>query len=307
MRCRYCMAEDMQFLPKAQRLSTDEIITIGHRLIDRGITKIRLTGGEPLVHPDIVPIAEALGSRLNSGLEELTLSSNGARLTEFAEPLFAAGIKRVNISLDTLDAAAFADVTRGGKLADVLMGIAEAKAAGMAIKINMVALAQLNKDMLLPMLRWCTDNGHDLTIIEWMPVGDIDRAMAEQFIALDDFLAPIGRIAALQPIGHKSGGPARYYAHPDYPGIKIGLISALSNNFCASCNRIRISVDGRIYPCLGHEEFIDLRAALRGTDPQAFDTEIDRALLRKPLRHDFSVGAAAPSFAVARHMSVTGG
>lgn len=307
MRCRYCMAKDMQFLPKTQRLSTDEIIQIGQRLIDRGISKIRLTGGEPLVHPDIVPIAQVLGQHIGQGLDELTLSTNGARLVDYAAPLFAAGIKRVNISLDTLDPVMFDFLTRGGKLVEVLAGIAAAKTAGMSIKINMVALAQSNAAMLVPMLDWCADEGHDLTLIEWMPVGDIDRAMADQFIPLSEFLTPIGGMVALIPNSHNSGGPARYFNHPDYPSLKIGLISALSNNFCSNCNRIRISADGRIYPCLGHEDFIDLRAALRCNDSSTFDTEIDRALRRKPLRHEFIVGKHAPDFAVARHMSVTGG
>ncbi len=307
MRCQYCMAEDMQFLPSSDRLTTDEIISLAHKFVDRGISKIRITGGEPLVHPDIIAIAQGIGSRIGSGLEEVSLSTNGALLVRYASALFSAGIRRINISLDTLDAQTFSAITRGGKLDQVLCGIKAAQDAGISVKINMVAMCTVNPAMLLPMLDFCQTQHLGLTIIESMPIGDTGGQMASEFIAMNEFLYPIGGMQAMIPIAYHSAGPARYYRLADYPGLKIGIISAISNNFCDNCNRIRVTASGRVYMCLGKEDHVDLRAALRTDDAALIDAKIDLALRRKPARHNFEDFIGTHDAAVSRHMNVTGG
>ena len=311
MRCQYCMAENMHFLPKLARMTANEIITLAHNFIDRGVTRIRLTGGEPLTHPDVITIADNIGSRLGatqSGtLRELTLSTNGALLHKFAAPLCAAGIRRVNISMDTRDPAAFAGITRGGALADVDRGIDAAQSAGLAIKINMVAMRGFNQDQLLPMLEFCNNRGLDLTLIEAMPVGDVDMAMRDAFILMDEFLRPIGGKSALHAVDLRTGGPARYFSTAIAPRVRIGLITALSNNFCAQCNRIRVTASGRVYMCLGQDSHVDLLAPLRAGNTAEFDDRLDLAMRRKSAHHDFDAYSSTTPYAVARHMSVTGG
>ena len=303
LRCRYCMAEDMRFLPKSAVLSIEEMGELATRFVARGIRRIRLTGGEPLVRRGIDTLAMHLGAMIGHGLDELTLTTNAMRLAEHAPMLAAAGVRRINVSLDTLDAAAFRHITRVGDIGVALRGIDAARAAGLAIKINMVALAGLNEDQLLPMLDYCAANGCDLTLIETMPLGEVERDRSDHYIPLHHFIAPLRERRALYPVDQRTGGPARYFAVEDSP-VTLGLITPLSDNFCATCNRIRLTVEGRIYMCLGQDDHVDLRAALRRDGD--VDGLIDAALAGKPRAHDFHIdGKSKP--AVARHMSATGG
>lgn len=303
LRCRYCMAETMTFLPRSAVLTIEEMGDLAERFVARGIRRIRLTGGEPLVRRGIDMLAGRLGALVGDGLDELTLTTNGMRLAEHAAMLAAAGVRRVNVSLDTLDAAAFRHITRVGDLAVALRGIAAARAAGLSVKINMVALAGLNEDQLLPMLDFCAANGCDLTLIETMPLGEVEADRSAHFIPLHRFVAPLRTERAIWPVDKRTGGPARYFAIEDSP-VTLGLITPLSDNFCATCNRIRLTVEGRIYMCLGRDDHVDLRAALR--DGGDVDGLIDTALAGKPRAHDFRIERkSAP--AVARHMSATGG
>lgn len=303
LRCRYCMAEDMNFLPRSAVLSIEEMAELATRFVARGIRRIRLTGGEPLVRRGIDALATRLGALIGYGLEELTLTTNAMRLAEHAPMLAAAGVRRINVSLDTLDAGAFRHITRVGDLAVALRGIDAARDAGLAVKINMVALAGLNEDQLLPMLDYCGTNGFDLTLIETMPLGEVERDRSEHYIPLHAFIAPLRAECDIFPVDKRTGGPARYFAVEGSP-VTLGLITPLSDNFCATCNRIRLTVEGRIYMCLGREDHVDLRAALReGGD---VDGLIDAALAGKPRAHDFHIERKSRP-AVARHMSATGG
>ena len=305
LRCRYCMAEDMIFLPKSAVLSIEEMAELAERFVARGIRRIRLTGGEPLVRRGIDTLAMRLGALIGNGLDELTLTTNGMRLAEYAPMLAAAGVRRINVSLDTLDAPTFRHITRVGDLSVALGGVAAARAAGLAVKINMVALAGLNEDQLLPMLDYCAANGCDLTLIETMPLGEIAEDRSDHYIPLHAFVAPLRSERAIYPIDRKTGGPARYFAVEGSP-VTLGLITPLSDNFCTTCNRIRLTVEGRIYMCLGQEDHVDLRAALRDGGPHAVDGLIDSALAGKPRAHDFHIERKSKP-AVARHMSATGG
>ncbi|WP_422060340.1 GTP 3',8-cyclase MoaA [Sphingopyxis sp.] len=303
LRCRYCMAEDMTFLPKSAVLSIEEMGALAERFVARGIRRIRLTGGEPLVRRGIDTLAMRLGALIGNGLDELTLTTNGMRLAEHASMLAAAGVRRINVSLDTLDVDAFRHITRVGDLRVALRGIDAARAAGLAVKINMVALAELNEDQLMPMLDYCAANGCDLTLIETMPLGEIEGDRSDHYIPLHQFLAPLRAERAIWPVDTTTGGPARYFAVEDSP-VTLGLITPLSDNFCSTCNRIRLTVEGRIYMCLGQDDHVDLRAALReGGD---VDGLIDAALAGKPRAHDFHIERKSVP-AVARHMSATGG
>ncbi len=303
LRCRYCMAEEMQFLPRASILSIEELGDLAERFVARGIRRIRLTGGEPLVRKGIGELVGRLGTLLGSGLDELTLTTNGTRLAEYAGRLADAGVRRINVSLDTLDPRRFRQITRVGDIDAVFRGIEAAALEGISVKINMVALARLNEDQLLPMIDWCSSRGHDLTLIETMPVGDVADDRTDHFIPLHQFIAPLRAQRSIWPVDKKTGGPARYFAIEN-SAVTLGLITPLSNNFCATCNRIRLTVEGRIYACLGRDEHVDLRAALRGNGD--LDGLIDGLLARKPQAHDFRIGRGSEA-AVARHMSATGG
>ena len=305
LRCRYCMAEDMQFLPKSAVLSIDEMAIIAQRFVKRGIRRIRLTGGEPLVRHGVDELAGRLGAMIGEGLDELTLTTNAMRLVDFAPILAQAGVRRINISLDTLDSDKFRYISRVGDLNRVLAGIAAARKHGLAVKINMVALAGLNEDQLLPMIAWCGSNGCDLTIIETMPLGQVADERSDHYIPLHRFIAPLRAQHELSPIDRKTGGPARYFKVGLSP-VTLGLITPLSDNFCAGCNRIRLTVEGRIYMCLGRSDHVDLRAALREGGVEALDPLIDCALARKPRAHDFHIVKGSTP-ALARHMSATGG
>lgn len=305
LRCRYCMAEDMRFLPRADLLSLDEIVALCDAFIARGVRRIRLTGGEPLMRRGLPDLARAIGRHLGLGIDELTLTTNATRLEDQAEALAAAGIRRVNISLDTRDPTRFRSITRTGDLARLLRGIAAAKAAGLTVKINMVALKALNEDEIAPMLRWCGEQGFDLTLIETMPLGLIEEDRTAHYLPLDAVRRDLERHFTLLPDGHRTSGPARYVRVAETGG-RLGFITPLTHNFCESCNRMRITASGRLYACLGHDEGADLGHALRSGGPAALQAGIDAALALKPARHDFRI-AAASGPAVARHMSVTGG
>lgn len=305
LRCRYCMAEDMRFLPRDALLELDEIAVIAERFIARGVTKIRLTGGEPLVRRGAIDLAQRLGRQIGQGLDELTLTTNGTRLADCAGDLRAAGIRRINVSLDSLDPDRFRHITRHGDLPRVIEGIAVAKAAGIAIKINMVALKDLNQDEIPAMLAWCVEQGHDLSLIETMPLGAIDEDRADRFVPLTAVFDDLSRQFDLIRDARTTGGPARYWRVGASP-TRLGLISPLTANFCDGCNRVRLTTEGRLYACLGHDDQVDLKAALRNGGMAGLDAAIDEALAIKPARHDFRIAAGAAP-AVGRHMSVTGG
>jgi GTP 3',8-cyclase len=302
MRCRYCMAEDMTFLPRSEVLSLEEIVELAHRFVARGVRRIRLTGGEPLARRGALQAAAGIGRLIGNGLDELTMTTNATRLAEFAEPLHDAGIRRINISLDTRDPDRFRYITRQGDLDRVLAGISTAKAAGLAIKINMVALKGLNEDEIEPMLVWCGEQGFGLSLIETMPLGQIDDDRMDRFLPLTTVQDALEAKYVLVASDKKTGGPARYWMVPEL-GVTLGLISPLTRNFCDNCNRIRVSASGQLYMCLGHEDKVDLRAALRSGNPAAVDDAVDIALRLKPRRHDFDLATPATT----RHMSVTGG
>jgi cyclic pyranopterin phosphate synthase len=306
LRCRYCMDEVMQFLPRREILTLEEIAIIAERFIARGIKRIRLSGGEPLVRRDFGDLARALGRHVKSGaLDELTLTTNGTQLATHADMLFDVGMRRINVSLDALDPAIFAHITRGGDLAKVLSGLEAARIAGLKVKINMVALRGVNEDQVLPLLHYCEQNGFDLTLIETMPLGEIEGQRSDQFLPLIEAIAPIREHHDLIPLDERTGGPARYFG---LSGLKarLGLITPLSHNFCADCNRMRLTCQGRIYMCLGHEDHVDLKAAFREQGVAGIDALLDQALATKPIAHEFSVAEGAlPS--TRRHMSVTGG
>ncbi|MCW6529706.1 MULTISPECIES: GTP 3',8-cyclase MoaA [Sphingomonas] len=305
LRCRYCMAEKMTFLPRAQVLTLDEIAIIAERFIARGVRKIRLTGGEPLVRRDVTDLVQRLGGHVGNGLDELTLTTNATRLADHADALFDAGVRRINVSLDSRDPERFRYITRHGDVAQVLAGIAAAQAAGLRVKINMVALKGLNEDEIPAMLDWCVAEGLDLTLIETMPLGTIDEDRADRFVPLS---AVFERLAAHRELARdagSTGGPARYWRVGDSK-TRLGLISPLTNNFCDGCNRVRLTTEGRLFSCLGHDDHADLKTALRTGGIAGLDAAIDAAIAAKPQAHDFRIArGGAP--AVSRHMSVTGG
>jgi cyclic pyranopterin phosphate synthase len=304
LRCRYCMAETMTFLPPDQLMAIDEIAEIADAFIARGVRRIRLTGGEPLVRRGATDLARRIGRRLGDGLDELTLTTNGTRLTAEAQKLAEAGVKRINVSLDSRDPERFRHITRTGDVAKVMDGIAAASAAGLRIKINMVALKGLNEDEIEPMLRWCAAGGHDLTLIETMPLGAIEGDRTDRYVPLDAVRRSLEHRYTLVPLSERTGGPARYFQVAELDA-RIGFITPITENFCAGCNRVRLTAQGQLYLCLGREDRIDLRAALREGGPAALDAALDRAMAAKPARHAFEIDATEP--AVSRHMSVTGG
>lgn len=304
LRCHYCMAETMTFLPKRNILSIEELVTLADLFIARGVTRIRLTGGEPLVRRGVDALIAQMGERLGQGLEELTLTTNGTQLTRFAPQLAAAGVRRINVSLDSRDPERFRYITRGGDLSAVLAGIAAARAARLRVKINMVALRGLNEAEVGDMLRWCVAEGYDLTVIETMPLGEVAADRAEHYLPLDRVKRELDQDFQLIPTLDRTGGPARYWC-VGTSGVRLGLITPLTNNFCGGCNRIRVAATGTVFGCLGQDQRVELRDLLRSGDAAALDGALDALIAGKPQGHDFRIGAAAP--AVARHMSVTGG
>ena len=306
-RCEYCMSENMTFMPKNELLTLEEITLVAERFIGHGITKIRLTGGEPLVRRDMADVIQRLGRKVKSGeLEELTLTTNGSLLQEHADHLASSNVRRVNVSMDTLNPTDFAKITRGGNIEQVLNGISAAKDAGIKIKINMVALRNFNENALLDMAQYCAHNGHDLSIIETMPLGQVGTDRGSDHISAEEFIAPLRDKHELCPIEYKSAGPARYFSLKDM-GLRLGLITPLSNNFCDGCNRLRLTTDGKIYMCLGHDAHVDLRAAVRQDGIAAVDNLLQKALKLKPLKHDFNAQLDGSAQILERHMNVTGG
>jgi cyclic pyranopterin phosphate synthase len=307
LRCSYCMPERMTFLPKKEVLSLEELYDLATGLIARGVTKIRITGGEPLVRRDIIDLFTALGRRLGHDLAELTLTTNGTQLAEHAGALARAGVRRVNVSLDTLDRAKFAQLTRRDSLPQVLEGIAAAKAAGLKVKLNAVALKGVNGDELPDLIAWGHAEGHDVTLIEVMPLGDVEEERLDQYLPLDDVQAALEQRWTLKPLAFSTGGPARYVEVAETGG-RLGLITPHTNNFCSGCNRLRVTATGQLYPCLGGGERVDLRSALRSDAPEArLAAALDEALRIKPEKHHFRMDARGADPAVARHMSMTGG
>jgi cyclic pyranopterin phosphate synthase len=307
LRCAYCMPERQIFLPRKEVLTLEELHQLALGFIARGVTKIRLTGGEPLVRRDMIELVHALGRQIGKGLEELTLTTNGTRLAEFADDLAAAGVRRVNVSLDTLDRAKFAGLTRRDSLPQVLEGLAAARAAGLAVKLNTVALKGLNEDELPELIEWAHGRQFDLTLIEVMPLGEVEADRFDQYLPLDEVRAALERRFTLNPSPHRSGGPARYFDVAETGG-RLGLITPLTDNFCEGCNRIRVTATGQLYACLGGAEQVDLRAALRSEDPEAqLAVALGEAMRIKPERHHFAIRSAGAAPALARHMSMTGG
>jgi GTP 3',8-cyclase len=305
-RCVYCMGEDMTFLPKRDILSFEEIDTIVSAFVARGVKKVRLTGGEPLVRRDIMELFETIGGHLGHGLEELTVTTNGSQLRRLADRLFRAGVRRINVSLDTLNERRFAEITRRGRIADVLDGIDAAEAAGLAIKINMVAMRGVNEDEIEPMIRWAHGRGFGLTLIEGMPLGEVGIDRVDTYLPLKELREDLKSRFTLEPASHRSGGPARYDWVRESNGL-LGFITPMSHNFCESCNRVRLTATGQLYLCLGQEDMVDLRLALREGGREALDAALDRAMLIKPKGHDFVLDRTHSAPALARHMSVTGG
>lgn len=306
LRCTYCMAERMTFAPKADTLSLDELARLSRLFVTLGVARIRLTGGEPLLRRGALDLVRALGSDLGHGLEELTLTTNGTHLAGHAQALFDAGVRRVNVSLDTLDTARFARITRGGDLGKVMAGLAAAKAAGLAVKINTVALRQDNADEIPDLIAWAHGEGFDLSLIETMPLGYADEDRTTQFLPLTDVRAALEARWTLQPLPDRTNGPARYVRVAETGG-RLGFITPLTHGFCGDCNRVRLTSQGQLFGCLGAEAFTDLRTPLRAG---AGDDEI-AGLIRTAIRgkaegHDFTLARLAQP-TLSRHMSVTGG
>jgi cyclic pyranopterin phosphate synthase len=293
----------MRFRPRDELMSASEIVTLGEILVERGVRRIRITGGEPLVRREIGAIVEGLGGLLGRGLEELTLTTNGTQLGRHVGLLHDSGIRRVNVSLDSLDPGRFAHLTRGGELAPVLAGIAAARAAGLAVKINMVALAGLNEGEIEPMMRWCASEGLGLTLIETMPMGHVEEDRTDHYLPLDSVRRTIEERFELVPLALRTGGPARYFEVAGL-ALRLGFITPLTANFCGGCNRIRVAADGSVYGCLGRDQKVDLRPPLRAGDAAQVHRRLDELVAGKPLGHDFHIGREVVG---TRHMSVTGG
>jgi GTP 3',8-cyclase len=307
-RCVYCMAEDMTFLPKADVLSLEELDRLCSAFVAKGVRKLRLTGGEPLVRRGIMTLVSGLARHIESGaLEELTLTTNGSQLRKYARDLVNAGVKRINVSLDTLDPDKFRAITRWGDLHKVLDGIEAARAAGLAVKINAVALKDVNEDEFVPLVRWAHGLGMDLTLIEVMPLGDVGEGRLDQYLPLSSVRAQLAREFTLDEIDYRTGGPARYVKVAETGG-RLGFITPLTHNFCESCNRVRVTCTGTLFMCLGQEDAADLRAPLRASEGNdLLFAAIDEAISRKPKGHDFIIDRRHKRPAVSRHMSVTGG
>ena len=309
LRCVYCMAEDMTFLPKAEVLTLEELDRLCGAFIGLGVEKIRLTGGEPLVRKNVISLVRSLGARLGAGgLKELTVTTNGTQLTRLADDLYAAGIRRINVSMDTLDPGVFKSVTRWGELDKTLDGIFAARSAGLAVKINAVALKGVNEDEYDRMLAWCGEHGFDLTLIETMPLGEITGDRTDQYLPLSLVRSRLRQRWTLEETDYRTGGPARYFTVRE-TGRRIGFITPMTHNFCESCNRVRLTCTGTLYMCLGQEDAADLRRVLR--DPAMGEAglraAIEAAIERKPKGHDFVIDRRHNQPALARHMSVTGG
>jgi cyclic pyranopterin phosphate synthase len=307
-RCVYCMPEHMTFLPKADVLSLEELDRLCGAFIRKGVDKLRLTGGEPLVRRDVMKLFRSIGRHIQSGnLKELTLTTNCSQLARFASELVDCGVKRINVSVDTLDAEKFRTITRWGDLSKVIAGIDAAQQAGLKIKINVVALRGVNEDEIPELISWAHGRGMDMTLIETMPMGDVDADRTEQYLPLSLVKAKLAKRFTMDSLDDRTGGPARY-VHIRETGGRLGFITPLSHNFCESCNRVRLTCTGMLYMCLGQEDSADLRAPLRASSADAvIDAAIDEAIGRKPKGHDFIIDRRHNKPAVGRQMSLTGG
>ena len=308
LRCFYCMSEDMTFLPKADLLTLEELDRLCSAFIAKGVRKLRLTGGEPLVRRNVMSLVRSLSRHLSTGaLNELTLTTNGTQLARFAGELRDCGVRRINVSMDTLDAAKFRAITRWGELDKVLAGIEAARSAGLAVKINAVALKNLNEDEIPALMEWAHGEGMALTLIEVMPMGDIGAGRIDQYVPLSLVRARLAKQYTLTDLADDTGGPARYVRVSETGG-KLGFITPMTHNFCESCNRVRITCTGTLHTCLGHEDASDLRRPLRASpDNDLLSEAIDRAIGLKPKGHDFIIDRRHNRPSVSRHMSVTGG
>jgi cyclic pyranopterin phosphate synthase len=308
LRCFYCMSEDMTFLPKADLLTLEELDRLCSVFIEKGVRKLRLTGGEPLVRRNVMSLVRSLSRHLDSGaLDELTLTTNGSQLARFANELRDCGVRRINVSLDTLDPARFKAITRWGDLDKVLAGIEAARAAGLAVKINAVALKNVNEDEIPALMEWAHGKGMTLTLIEVMPMGDIGTGRIDQYLPLSLLRSRLATRYTLTDLDDSTGGPARYVQVSETGG-KLGFITPMTHNFCESCNRVRVTCTGTIHTCLGHEDASDLRRPLRASpDNDLLAQAIDRAIGLKPKGHDFVIDRRHNRPSVSRHMSVTGG
>ncbi len=306
-RCVYCMSEHMHFLPKAEILSLEELERLCLVFVDKGVERLRITGGEPLVRKNVMRLFERLGARIGKGLKELTLTTNGSQLAQYAQRLRDAGVRRVNVSLDTLDADLFHRITRWGELAKVMRGIEAAAKAGLEIKINTVALKGLNEDELPELMRWSHAGGFGFTLIETMPLGEVEEDRADRYLPLSLVRAALERQFTLTPSTYRSGGPARYFDVAETGG-RLGLITPLTHNFCESCNRVRLTCTGTLYMCLGQDDRVDMRAPLRASpDDAAVHAAIETAMRLKPRGHDFVIDRRNGTPQLARPMSLTGG
>lgn len=307
-RCVYCMSEDMTFLPKKDVLSLEELDRLCSAFVRKGVKKLRLTGGEPLVRRGIMTLIKNLGRHITAGdLEELTLTTNGSQLERFASELVDYGVRRINVSLDTLDADNFRDLTRRGDFDQVIRGVKAARDAGLHIKINMVALKNFNEHEFTRMVQWCGDEGFDLTMIETMPMGEMDFHRGDQYMPLSEVKSRIAEEFTLNDVDYRTGGPARYVEVAE-TGRRLGFITPLTHNFCEGCNRVRMTCTGTLYMCLGQDDAADLREPLRSSEGDAaLEAAIDAAIGRKPKGHDFVIDRENGGPAVMRHMSVTGG
>ncbi|WP_442200204.1 GTP 3',8-cyclase MoaA [Rhizobium sp. RAF56] len=307
-RCSYCMSEHMTFLPKKDLLTLEELERLCSAFVAKGVRKIRLTGGEPLVRKNIMFLVRALGRKVDAGeLDELTITTNGSQLARYAEELHDCGVRRINVSLDTLDPDKFRAITRWGDLAKVMEGIDAAQKAGLRIKLNAVALKDFNEAEIPELLRFAHGRGMDLTVIETMPMGEIEEDRTDRYLPLSKLRADLERQFTLTDIGYRTGGPARYVQVAETGG-RLGFITPLTHNFCERCNRVRLTCTGTLYMCLGQNDAADLRLPLRASDDDALlFSAIDEAITRKPKGHDFIIDREHNRPAVARHMSVTGG
>jgi len=308
LRCVYCMSEDMTFLPKAELLSLEELDRVCSAFVEQGVRKLRITGGEPLVRRNVISLFQSLGRHLKTGaLEELTLTTNGMNLAKHVDDLRNAGVRRINVSLDSLDPARFKAITRWGDLAKVMEGLSAAKAAGMKVKINTVAMRDVNEDECEELVAWCGSQGFDLVFIETMPMGDIDGDRTQQYLPLSMLRARLEQRWTLEPIPDVTGGPARYTRCTETGG-RVGFITPMTHNFCESCNRVRLTCTGMLYMCLGQDDVADLRSPMRASEGNELLTAaIREAIVRKPKGHDFVIDRRHNRPAVHRHMSVTGG
>ncbi|KQT86404.1 cyclic pyranopterin phosphate synthase MoaA [Aurantimonas sp. Leaf443] len=307
-RCVYCMAEDMTFLPKRDLLTLEELDRLCSAFVDKGVRRLRLTGGEPLVRKNVMHLVRGLSRHLVAGtLDELTLTTNGSQLSRFAGELADCGVKRLNVSLDTLDPAKFKSITRWGELDRVLAGIRAAQAAGIKVKLNAVALKDFNEDEIPSMIEWAHGEGMDLTLIETMPMGEIDEDRTDRYLPLSAVRRSLAERYTLSEIGYRTGGPARYVEVAETGG-RLGFITPMTHNFCESCNRVRVTCTGTLYMCLGQEDAADLRTPLRASEgDELLSRAIDEAIGRKPKGHDFVIDRTTSRPSVSRHMSVTGG